>query len=102
MDRAWNTREHGVLVRYCNDLVVMCHSRQQAQAALAQLRALLAELGLEPKLAKTLCWISSASEYGSDGMGEFRSPIAQEEMIAFKAQYFESAGGMMAPGLKRG
>jgi group II intron reverse transcriptase/maturase len=53
MDRAWNTREHGVLVRYCDDLVVMCHSRQQAQAALAQMRALLAELGLEPKEAKT-------------------------------------------------
>jgi RNA-directed DNA polymerase len=53
MDRAWNTREHGVLVRYCDDLVVMCHCRQQAQAALAQLRALLAELGLEPKEAKT-------------------------------------------------
>jgi group II intron reverse transcriptase/maturase len=53
MDRAWNTREHGVLVRYCDDLVVMCHSRQQAQAALAQPRALLAELGLEPKEAKT-------------------------------------------------
>jgi RNA-directed DNA polymerase len=53
LDRTWNTREQGVLVRYCDDLVVMCHSRQQAQAALAQLRALLAELGLEPKEAKT-------------------------------------------------
>jgi len=33
--------------------VVMCRSRQQAEAALARLRALLAELGLEPKAAKT-------------------------------------------------
>jgi hypothetical protein len=53
LDRVWNTREHGVLVRYCDDLVVMCHSRQQAEAALTALRALLAELGLEPKEAKT-------------------------------------------------
>lgn len=53
LDRMWDTREHGVLVRYCDDLVVMCRSREQAAAALAQLRAILAELGLEPKEAKT-------------------------------------------------
>ena len=46
-------REHGVLVRYGDDLVVMCGSRQQAEAALARLTDLLAELGLEPKAAKT-------------------------------------------------
>src|ERR1700739_3394357 len=34
-------------------LLVVCKSRQQAQAALARLRQLLAELGLEPKEAKT-------------------------------------------------
>ncbi len=39
--------------RYADDVVVMCRSRVQAQAALAQLTALLAELGLEPKAAKT-------------------------------------------------
>ena len=53
LDRAWQTREHGVLVRYADDLVVMCASRQQAEAALARLRVLLSDLGLEPKAAKT-------------------------------------------------
>ncbi|MGH4011390.1 MAG: reverse transcriptase domain-containing protein [Pseudonocardiaceae bacterium] len=53
IDRAWDVREHGVLVRFADDAVVMCRSRQQAQAALARLTALLAELGLEPKAAKT-------------------------------------------------
>jgi RNA-directed DNA polymerase len=53
LDRAWSVREHGVLVRYADDLVVMCASRAQAEAALERLRALLAELGLEPKAAKT-------------------------------------------------
>lgn len=53
LDRAWNTSEHGVLVRYCDDLVVMCQSREQAEAALGRLTVLLGELGLEPKLAKT-------------------------------------------------
>jgi RNA-directed DNA polymerase len=53
LDRAWSTREHGVLIRYADDLVVMCATRQQADAALERLRVLLAELGLEPKTAKT-------------------------------------------------
>ncbi|MCA1681772.1 MAG: group II intron reverse transcriptase/maturase [Actinobacteria bacterium] len=53
IDRAWDTREHGVLVRFADDAVVMCKSREQAEAALARLRMLLAELGLEPKEAKT-------------------------------------------------
>jgi hypothetical protein len=34
------------------DLVVMCRSRSQAEAALARLTDLLASLGLEPKAAK--------------------------------------------------
>jgi group II intron reverse transcriptase/maturase len=53
IDRVWDVREHGVLVRYADDLLVMCRSRQQAEAALARLREVLAELGLEPKEAKT-------------------------------------------------
>jgi len=42
-----------VLVRYCDDLVVMCATRQQADAALERLTGLLTGLGLEPKAAKT-------------------------------------------------
>jgi RNA-directed DNA polymerase len=53
IDRAWDVREHGVLVRYADDVVVMCASRGQAEAALARLTALLAGLGLAPKAAKT-------------------------------------------------
>lgn len=53
LDRAWRTREHGVLVRYADDALVLCATREQAEAALARLTGLLAELGLEPKAAKT-------------------------------------------------
>jgi RNA-directed DNA polymerase len=53
LDREWDTHQHGVLLRYCDDLVVMCRSREQAEAALARLIDLLAALGLEPKAAKT-------------------------------------------------
>ncbi|MEY9894786.1 group II intron reverse transcriptase/maturase [Catenulispora sp. MAP5-51] len=53
IDRGWDVREHGVLVRYADDALVMCKSREQAEAALVRLRQVLAELGLEPKEAKT-------------------------------------------------
>jgi group II intron reverse transcriptase/maturase len=53
LDRVWDVREHGVLVRYADDALVLCKSRQQAEAALTRLRQLLADLGLEPKEAKT-------------------------------------------------
>jgi len=53
LDRAWQAREHGVLVRYADDALVLCTTREQAEAALGRLCDLLAELGLEPKAAKT-------------------------------------------------
>jgi RNA-directed DNA polymerase len=53
LDRAWSVREHGVVVRYADDVLVMCKSREQAEAALQRLRNLLADLGLQPKEAKT-------------------------------------------------
>jgi RNA-directed DNA polymerase len=53
IDRAWDVREHGVLVRFADDAAVLCRTQQQAEAALMRFRELLAELGLEPKAAKT-------------------------------------------------
>jgi group II intron reverse transcriptase/maturase len=53
LDRDWQTRGVGALVRYADDLVVMCRTQQEAHNALAVLRSILDELGLEPKAAKT-------------------------------------------------
>jgi RNA-directed DNA polymerase len=53
LDRQWAQRGHGVLVRYADDLLAMCRTRAEAEAALAALRLILAELGLELKDAKT-------------------------------------------------
>jgi group II intron reverse transcriptase/maturase len=53
LDRQWANRGTGVLVRYADDLLTMCHTRQEAERALAALTAILAELGLELKPAKT-------------------------------------------------
>jgi group II intron reverse transcriptase/maturase len=52
LDRAWRPA-YGTLVRYADDLLAICRTKGQAQAALARLTALLAELGLQPKAAKT-------------------------------------------------
>jgi RNA-directed DNA polymerase len=55
LDRAWEDRcgALGVLVRFADDLVVLCRTKAQAEAALTELRALLANLGLELAEAKT-------------------------------------------------
>jgi RNA-directed DNA polymerase len=53
LDRCWEKRGAGVLVRYADDLVVLCRTRREAENALAALTAILAELGLRPKRAKT-------------------------------------------------
>jgi group II intron reverse transcriptase/maturase len=53
LDRQWTERGHGVLVRYADDLLALCRTRAEAEAALTALREILAELGLELKDAKT-------------------------------------------------
>jgi RNA-directed DNA polymerase len=53
LDRQWQSRGVGVLVRYADDLVVMCRTRGEAEQALAALEAIVAELGLSLKEAKT-------------------------------------------------
>src|SRR5439155_2522812 len=53
LDRQWTERGTGVLVRYADDLLALCRTSAEAEAALAALRVILAELGLELKDAKT-------------------------------------------------
>jgi RNA-directed DNA polymerase len=53
LDRAWQTRGCGTLVRYADDLLAMCKTRQEAKHALAAMTVILAELGLSLKPEKT-------------------------------------------------
>jgi len=53
LDRQWAQRGTGALVRFADDMVVMCQTRQEAEQALVALRAILSELGLTLKDAKT-------------------------------------------------
>jgi RNA-directed DNA polymerase len=68
LDRAWRGA-YGTLVRYADDALVMCRSQGQAVAALARLTTLLAELGLEPKAAKTRMVHLTAGGEGVDFLG---------------------------------
>ncbi|MCA1703303.1 MAG: group II intron reverse transcriptase/maturase [Actinobacteria bacterium] len=52
LDRSWRPA-YGRLVRFADDVLVVCRNRGQAQAALAKLTTLLADLGLRPKATKT-------------------------------------------------
>ncbi|WP_326798125.1 hypothetical protein OG946_24290 [Streptomyces sp. NBC_01808] len=54
-----------------DDAVVMCATREQAEAALERLTVLLAELGLEPKAAKTRIVHLRVGGEGSPSVGYF-------------------------------
>lgn len=88
VDRAWDVRSDGVLVRYADDLVVMCKSRQQAEAALARLRVLLAELGLEPKDAKTRIVRLEVGGDGFDFLGFHHRLVRSQGRVGTKGVTF--------------
>ena len=55
LDAAWQAQriKLGVMVRYADDLVILCGSRERAEAALGHLRSLLTEQGLTLSETKT-------------------------------------------------
>jgi RNA-directed DNA polymerase len=68
LDRAWRPA-YGRLIRYADDLLVVCRTRGQADAALARLTTLLAGLGLQPKPEKTRIVQLVEGEPGFDFLG---------------------------------
>ena len=53
LDRTWAERGQGKLVRFADDAVVLCRSREEAEAALELVRSVLNELGLRLHSEKT-------------------------------------------------
>jgi group II intron reverse transcriptase/maturase len=53
LDREWQARGSGLLLRYADDLLALCKTKREAENALQALTAILAEMGLELKPAKT-------------------------------------------------
>jgi RNA-directed DNA polymerase len=70
LDEQWATRSHlGVLVRYADDLVVLCHTRQQAEQARERVAAILAPLGLHLHPDKTRIVSLAQGRDGFDFLG---------------------------------
>jgi len=69
LDREWQTHGVGVLVRYADDLVVMCKNQREAERALEALEAILASMGLQPKSAKTRTAYLAEGGEGLDFLG---------------------------------
>jgi RNA-directed DNA polymerase len=69
LDRRWDERAHGVLVRYADDLVVLCRSRAGAESALVTVGALLSDIGLELHPDKTRVVDLDEGREGFDFLG---------------------------------
>ncbi len=69
LDQAWAKRGRGRLVRYADDGVVLCGSREEAEAALELVRDVLCELGLELHPEKTRIVDLSEGREGFDFLG---------------------------------
>jgi RNA-directed DNA polymerase len=91
LDRAWATRGNGVLVRYADDLVVLCRTRREAERALGALKLILADLGLAPKWAKTRIVHLDEGGEGLDFLGFHhrwvRSRAAHSRHVTFLARW---------------
>jgi RNA-directed DNA polymerase len=80
LDQAWQAcgRRYGEIVRYADDLVVLCRTRRQAEAALQLLRELLGGLGLELSAEKTRIVDCRSGAEGFDFLGyHFRMRLSR-------------------------
>jgi RNA-directed DNA polymerase len=69
LDLAWARAGHGTLVRYADDAVILCRTRDEAEAALALAREILAGLGLELHPDKTRIVDLREGRQGFDFLG---------------------------------
>jgi RNA-directed DNA polymerase len=71
LDRTWQEhyRRLGFLVRYADDLVILCPTKERAEQALATLAQILADLGLSLAAAKTSLVDLRVPKAGFDFLG---------------------------------
>jgi group II intron reverse transcriptase/maturase len=91
LDRQWKTRGHGAMVRYADDLLAICQTKREAEAALKALAAILTELGLELKPAKTRIVHLREGGEGVDFLGfhhrYVRGATARSRHLAFLVRW---------------
>jgi RNA-directed DNA polymerase len=78
LDRAWQERYQrlGVLIRYADDEVILCPTRERAEAALAALAEILAGLGLSLSASKTRIVCVADGDEGYDFLGLHHRMVA--------------------------
>ena len=71
LDRAWTQRHQrlGMLIRYADDAVICCATKERAEAALAVLAGILGELGLSLQRSKTRIVCVADGSQGLDFLG---------------------------------
>ncbi len=87
LDRTWQQhhRRLGFLVRYADDLVILCPTKERAEQALATLAQVLAELGLSLAAAKTSLVDLRVPKVGFDFLGFHHRQV---ESFTRKGRYF--------------
>lgn len=87
LDRSWQAhhRRLGFLVRYADDLVILCPTKERAEEALATLAEILAELGLSLATAKTSLVDLREAKTGFDFLGFHHRRV---ESFTRKGRYF--------------
>lgn len=77
LDQAWSEDSEGVLVRYADDAVALCRSREEAERALERFRELLGGLGLELHPEKSRVVDLREGREGFDFLGcHFRARVS--------------------------
>jgi RNA-directed DNA polymerase len=78
LDQAWarGGRSLGVLVRYCDDFVILCRTRQQAEQARRQVAEILVTLGLHLHPDKTRIVELTKGRQGFDFLGFHHRKVA--------------------------
>jgi RNA-directed DNA polymerase len=78
LDAEWTRggRSLGVLVRYCDDFVILCRTRQQAEQARRLVAEILARLGLHLHPDKTRIVCLSGGQQGFDFLGFHHHKVA--------------------------
>jgi RNA-directed DNA polymerase len=71
LDRAWQERHQrlGVLIRYADDEVILCPTRERAEAAMAALADIVASLGLNLSASKTRIVCVADGDEGYEFLG---------------------------------
>lgn len=87
LDRVWHQRYRrlGFLVRYADDLVILCPTKERAEQAMATLAGILAELGLSLATAKTSLVDLRSPKSGFDFLGFHHRRV---ESFTRKGRYF--------------